>query len=123
MYGRYGGDQLSMALLVLSVVLNFIPNIVARILAIVIVVLVFFRMFSKKPDKRRKENAVFLKFWTPLYTKVKRVFTKGARRAKQSKQYKFFKCPNCKQELRVPKGKGKIKITCPSCKQTFEGKA
>lgn len=40
-------------------------------------------------------------------------------RLKQRKTHRFFKCPECGVTVRVPKGKGKIKITCPKCKNAF----
>ncbi|MCD7981014.1 MAG: zinc-ribbon domain-containing protein [Clostridiales bacterium] len=37
----------------------------------------------------------------------------------QRKIYKFYMCPHCSQKVRVPKGKGRIEITCPKCRTTF----
>ena len=33
--------------------------------------------------------------------------------------YKVVDCPSCKTRLRVPKGKGKLKISCPKCSHSF----
>ena len=71
MMGRYGSDQLNMALLILSVVISivsaFIPyGWIGNIAALLLIVLVFFRMLSRNTSKRFKENYVFLKFWNPV---------------------------------------------------------
>lgn len=34
--------------------------------------------------------------------------------------YCYYYCPNCKQQVRVPAGKGKVRITCPRCEHKFE---
>ena len=38
---------------------------------------------------------------------------------KQAIEYQYFFCSKCRQKLRVPKGKGKIEITCPVCRNQF----
>lgn len=119
MMGRYGGDQLSMALLILSIILTLIARL-ANIptLALVSYIplgLCIYRMFSKDISKRSMENYKFAILMSPIYTKFKKVqyhFT-------DAKTNKYFKCPNCKAKLRVPKNKGKIMITCPKCKTGF----
>ena len=39
------------------------------------------------------------------------------------KEHKYFTCPNCKTVCRVPRGKGKIVITCPKCGGEIRGKS
>lgn len=122
MVGRYGVDQLSNAMLVVSFIILII-NIFAKIpllntLVLVIIIISYFRMFSKNINKRYIENAKFLNWWNPIRSK----FGKTKKKVEQSKEYKFFKCPNCKQDIRVPKGKGRVIITCPTCKEDFEGR-
>ncbi|MDR7869236.1 MAG: hypothetical protein RIN55_00135 [Tissierellaceae bacterium] len=122
MTGRYGVDQLSNAMLVISI-LVLIINIFAKVpllnsLVTAIIVLSYFRMFSKNINKRYQENMKFLQWWNPIKGK----FSKTKNRLEQSKTYKFFKCPNCGQDIRVPKGKGRIKIRCPKCDEKFEGR-
>ncbi|MBQ5503975.1 MAG: hypothetical protein IIT95_02655, partial [Oscillospiraceae bacterium] len=68
--------------------------------------------------KRRAENDKFIKYWWPFKTKAQNFF----RRIKDSRKYKFFRCPSCKNRLRVPRGKGKIKVTCPKCGERFQKK-
>lgn len=122
MNGRYGVDQFSMVLLVTSILLMIIGRLTGLSLFIFIsyIPLIFsiYRMFSKDIAKRRMENYKFSIFISPIYSKYKKM----QRRFKERKTYKYFKCPNCHTELRLPKGKGRIKITCPKCKEKFEGR-
>lgn len=122
MNGRYGGDQFSMVLLVTSILLMIIGRLTGLSLFIFIsyIPLIFsiYRMFSKDIAKRRMENYKFSIFISPIYSKYKKI----QKRFKGRKTHKYFKCPNCHTELRLPKGKGRIKITCPKCKEKFEGR-
>ena len=76
------------------------------------------RSLSRNVYARRRENDRFLRYWWPVRTKLSGFF----RRLKCSKTHKFFKCPGCGNMLRVPKGKGKIEITCPRCGERFRRK-
>ncbi len=126
MYGRYGTDQLNVALLVLSFLYAFfvgrapLPWLV--LLGYIPMVWVVFRMFSRNIVRRRAENDKFMKLWNP----VKRFFKRGfgwckirVNRIKDSKTHRYFHCPDCKQTVRVPKGRGKIIIRCPKCGKEF----
>jgi len=120
MAGRYGGDQLSIGLIILSLLLS----IIARITNISFLVLLsyiplgisIYRMFSKNIRKRSMENYKFAMKMSPIYSRFKKL----QNRIRDRKTHKFYKCPNCKTKLRLPKGKGKIIITCPKCKTKFE---
>lgn len=122
MYGRYGVDQLSMAILILTIVLTlfgvFIRIPYMEIVYILLLVLCYFRIFSRNIYKRRAENAKFMKFYQP----VKTWFRDKKERFRDRKTHKYFKCPSCGQRLRVPKGKGNITITCTKCKTKFDGR-
>lgn len=125
MYGRYGVDQfsrfLTYAALVVLVLNLFIKGILGIILwyaAIILLVYAYFRMLSKNFTKRRAENAKFLKWSTPIANEIKN----ERERFGQRKDYKFFRCPSCKAMLRVPRGKGKIRVTCRKCGTAFERK-
>ena len=115
MVGRYGTDQLSMALMgiwiFISILSRFTGNRIINIFYIIMPIIIFYRIFSKNIAKRYQENMKFLRVWNPIKNKVK---TK-IQRVKDLKYYKYFKCSNCKQTLRVPRKKGKISITCPKC--------
>ena len=122
MQGRYGVDQLSNAMITLSIILViisvFTKSSIVNYAAMVILALSYFRIFSRNVYKRYDENTKFLNLWAPIKSKVSGAFN----RVKQFRTYKFFKCPQCKQELRVPKGKGKIKVSCPKCHTKFEAR-
>lgn len=119
MYGRCGADQLSMFTLwtavILWVVYLFTGWLVFYLLSMVLVLLTFARMFSRRLEKRRAENAKFLSMVRPL----RRKFSAWRCRLKD-KDHRYFRCPNCKQQMRVPKGKGRIQVTCRNCGITFE---
>ena len=127
MYGRNGADQLGMATLVTGILLDVVnmfvkTDIARRILGVVTAVLLFimlFRMFSRNLTKRRAENAWFL---NRILYPVQRTFN-GKKQQIQDKDHKYFTCPNCKTVCRVPKGKGKIVITCPKCRTEIQGKS
>jgi hypothetical protein len=119
MIGRYGVDQLSVALLILSVILTIVgafPNMfLLSYLGMVPLVICYFRALSRDHSKRYQENQKFLKHWNP----VKYRFQKSKNRTIDQKTHKYFKCPKCAKTVRVPRGKGKICITCPVCKEEF----
>jgi len=125
MYGRYGMDELSkfltyvgLILLVLSVFLGQTVRSAALVIAVLMVAATYLRTFSKKIEKRRAENVKFMKLKKPVSDSLK------LRRDMwtQRKAFKFFKCPSCKAVLRVPKGKGKLRVVCKKCGTAFEKK-
>lgn len=122
MIGRYGPDHLYVALFVFSIILGIVSVItqlaIFSILSYLVLFWALFRMFSRNINGRRKENDRFLRIWWPC----KQRFKNRIARWKNRKMYKFFKCPACKNTLRVPKKKGKISITCPKCGERFERK-
>ena len=122
MIGRYGGDQLSTALLIFSVLLTLIGKLaslpILTFMSYFPLWICIFRMLSRNTSKRRMENYKFTMLISPVYSWLK----KKTNHAKDAKTHRYFKCPNCKTELRVPKGKGKIRITCPKCKTEFREK-
>lgn len=123
MAGRYGADELSKAMTMVCLVC-LILNIFTRwqllyLLAMVLLVMSYFRMFSKNFSKRNAENQKYL---DTVY-KIKNRFIKAKRRAAQSKDFHIYTCPSCGQKIRIPRGKGKICITCPKCRTEFEKKS
>ena len=84
-------------------------------LAVAVMIYAYFRMFSKNIAKRSAENQWYLQ----KELKVKGFFQKKKRKLQSRKQYHIYKCPNCKQKIRVPRGRGKIAITCRKCGNEF----
>ena len=125
MYGRYGSDQLNLFLLILCLICWLLCSLVklplaAQILSTVGYVLILFslyRTFSRNYDRRRAENNKFLSLVDPI-TRHFRRFNAQAR----DRDHKYFRCPTCGQLLRVPKGKGRIHISCRNCGTSFDKK-
>jgi hypothetical protein len=84
-------------------------------LALILLVWCYYRVFSRQVNKRYQENSRFLRFFAPVTKFYRRLYQRLA----CVKTHRYFKCPQCKQELRVPKGKGEIEITCPKCHTKF----
>lgn len=123
MQGRYGVDKFSNFLFVLAliclIVEFFVPVAVVRnilnLAALLILVYSYCRIFSKNHAKRYAENERFMK----CFGSLQRLFHKKQSDRMQKRYHRIFKCPNCRQSVRVPKGKGKIAITCPKCRTEF----
>jgi len=115
MMGRYGTDKLNMYILGAGVILClltiFLPwalaDLALSLLAYVLMFWALFRTFSRNTYKRYQENRRFLLFLDRI----------------KDREHKYFKCPQCRQPVRVPKGKGKIAITCPKCREKFVRKS
>lgn len=123
MYGRNGVDQLTVLILFASVAILFLASIVRipwlPLAYYVGVGYAFYRTMSKDLVKRRQENAFLLR-----KTKGASAWFKIQKRIVQErKTHRHFKCPSCKQRLRVPVGKGKITITCSKCGEKFSRKS
>lgn len=123
MYGRYGVDQYSKFLLGVSIVLCilniFIPSGFFKLALVAIfwalLIFSYYRIFSKKIYKRAAENEKYLRKTDKIRRKLNSKKSEWANR----NVYKYYSCPNCKQRIRVPKGRGKIKIRCPKCGTEF----
>lgn len=105
--GRYGMDQLNMLLLyvnlILAVIVLFTGNLWLNLLTYISLAVILFRMLSRNIYRRHQENRRYLQLLDRL----------------KDKNNRYFHCPKCKQMVRVPRGKGKIAITCPRCKERF----
>ena len=125
MYGRNGYDQLGRFLLIAAIVCAvlgmFLPQSVYPLfLAVQYGALIWclFRLMSRNIVRRQQENQWYLrKEWA-----VRRWFRSLRDRWRQRKEYKFFRCPACHALLRVPRGKGKLSLTCRKCGNRFERK-
>ncbi|WP_238883882.1 hypothetical protein [Clostridium sp. YIM B02551] len=120
MYGRYGTDQLYIALVIASFVLmlinSFIHSNILSIFIWVVLIFTFYRSFSKNIYKRRRENQMFLKLWNPIKAKSSLTF----RRLKDFKTHRYRKCPHCKKVLRLPRKTGNHTVNCPVCHNDFK---
>ena len=111
MSGRYGTDRLNMAILgaglgcsILSMIVKVSPfNVILWALSYALMILAIFRTLSRNTYKRYQENRKFLQIIDRL----------------KDREHVYFDCPKCRQVVRVPRGKGKIAITCPRCREKF----
>ena len=112
MEGRYGTDKLNMTILgvgvALCIISLFLGNVPVASLILTtgsygLMIWAIFRSFSRNTYKRYEENRKYLRF----VEKIK------------DKEHRYYACPRCRQTVRVPRGKGKISITCPKCKEKF----
>ena len=122
MAGRYGTDQLNTALMIAYLALYLISILsgwsILYWVALVLVLVTLFRCLSRQIDRRRAEDAKFLQLVRPVRRKFKNMMARI-----RDKDHRYFKCPNCKQQMRVPRGKGRITVHCRSCGATFEEKS
>jgi len=120
MSGRYGIDRLNHFILMLAcigILLSSLTDIYIFWLAAVILLFIsYMRIFSRNISKRYAENQKYLSMIQP----IEKWFRLRLKHMKERKTHRFFKCPSCKQKVRVPKGKGNICITCPKCKTQFQ---
>ena len=111
MEGRYGTDRFNTAILTAGLVVCIISmfirvplvNLILTGVSYGLMIWAICRSLSRKTYKRYEENRRFLQFWTRL----------------KDRQHRYFDCPKCRQMVRVPRGKGKIAITCPKCREKF----
>ena len=114
--GRHGMDEFSKTLFWFgagAVILSFVIPVqflksFLFLWGAIILFYAFVRAFSRRLDIRELENSIYLVFVDKQKTKLK----DWKYRFSQRKQYRFYKCPNCKTIIRVPRGKGKIHINC-----------
>ena len=118
MMGRYGNDRLNQCLLPLAMILlilSWFTTDAFYMVAVLILVYAYYRMFSKNTYKRYAENQRFVQ-WE---CKMKGKLNKKKKELSQLKTHHIYKCPNCKQKIRVPRGRGKIAISCRKCGTEF----
>ncbi|MDF2539158.1 MAG: hypothetical protein K0S76_2179 [Herbinix sp.] len=119
MYGRHGFDQFSQFILWVAIILTLISSFTRldflNILAYLLIIFAGYRVFSKNTKQRIRENYKYVS----VINGIKGKFGKIKRTISGTKTHKYYLCPKCKQTIRVPKGKGKICITCPKCKTEF----
>lgn len=122
MAGRYGGDQLNLLLMALYVVFYivylFTRMLVFELLALILIIVSLCRSLSRNLEARRAENNKLLQLARPI---ARRWNTFRCRT--HDREHRYFKCPNCGQQMRVPRGKGRITVHCRSCGAVFEEKS
>lgn len=124
MIGRYGADELSRFLLaavcvLILVNLFFHDRRFLVVLELILLVFCYYRVFSKNISRRFEENQKFLTMKFHVTEWLKNLKFK----IKESRKYKIFKCPNCGQKIRIPRGHGKISIHCRKCGNDFLGRS
>ena len=119
MYGRYGNDELNFVLIALSLLLSLISNFdklwFFYFISVVPIGVAIFRFLSRNTNARYNERLRFI----AIISVLKNKYIKIRSRYRDRKTHKFFICKKCKATLRLPKGRGKIKITCPKCGNTM----
>lgn len=123
MQGRNGPDQLANCTLFLALALAvadlFLRTAIIGFAGIALYGYTLFRMFSRNRGKRMRENQKYLALTGNLRKKTRQFI----QRQKNRKQYKYFKCPNCRALLRLTRGCGQVNVTCARCKHEFSQKA
>lgn len=109
MRGRNGMDNLNKALFIIVIILDviciFIKKRVVYSIFWLVSILFLYRFLSKNLVARQRENDKFQGF-----TRINKM------KYDMRKDYKIFRCKVCGRNIRVPRGKGKIEVTCPVCK-------
>ena len=123
MQGRNGFDQfaqflnkVTLVVLILSIFIKWPP---IYYLGLALLIYMYFRVLSKNIPKRYEENQKFCNLRYDAAIK----WNNWKKEWQQRKIYCFYRCPMCNQKVRVPKGRGKICITCPKCKAEFVKKS
>lgn len=119
MSGRYGVDEFSRFLTIVGLALSLLATVLGipgvSIVGLFAMTYAVMRGLSRDQGRRLKENQWYQK----KKYKVTQTYYRWKNKLQQRKVYRFYKCPSCKQKLRVPRGKKKIKITCPNCSTQF----
>ena len=123
MYGRNGYDKLCLALVITSLALNivnwFFNFKILSLISFLLFGFCIFRMLSRNVYQRQKENMWFER----MLWKTKNFWVGLKSDFEERKTYCHFKCPGCRQKIRIPRGRGKVEITCPKCGKKFVKKA
>ena len=119
MAGRYGTDALNQFLSIVSIVLLLVA-LLSRVnlftwVGMGVLIWCYYRTFSRNIPKRTEENYKFYTLKQQLEGKVRSLKEQWANR----KLYHYYRCPQCRQKLRVPRGRGRIQISCPRCGTQF----
>ena len=123
MQGRHGPDNLGMFTLFTGRGCSIIGSItgvgILSLLGMGLYIWTLFRLFSKNNDKRIEENRKYISLTSGWKTKS----SQFVKRLKNSREYRYFRCPNCKLLLRMKRGSGEKEVTCARCRHQFRFKA
>lgn len=123
MQGRYGLDTLGNFLLwtgmILIIINLFVRNVFLEILVWILVIYTYIRILSRNYERRNAENTWFLDHTQGWRDRYRRFMA----HARIRKTHHIYTCPGCGQKIKVPKGKGRIVITCPKCRIEFTKKS
>lgn len=120
MVGRNGMDNLAYHAMWGSVIFSllsiFLP---VGLISTILLIYALFRILSRNVGKRQAENTAYIRFQEKLGRQVRQFFA----RLKGRKTHKYFRCPSCRNRLRMKRGSGEKMITCPVCSHQFTKKA
>lgn len=122
MYGRYGNDKFNRFLMTAAMIAFFFSFLGGRffyVIALLLLLYCYYRMFSKQTAKRSEENRWYLE----KEGKAKVFLQQKKKEWLMRKTHHIYKCPNCKQKLRIPKGYGEVEICCRKCGTKFRKKS
>ena len=122
--GRYGIDPLNRTLLIVALVFSIASTLTRSIqilsailsgLSLALLVIMLLRTFSRNFEKRQQE----LQRYFSITDRIRAC----PQRMRDRRNYKYLSCPQCMQKLRVPRGKGRLRVTCTRCGNRFETKS
>lgn len=128
MIGRYGMDELGHFMMILLFGMILLGLVIHSALwywmELACIVITYFRMFSRNTGRRFQENQAFLNLRFHIAEKIRKWDLKNWKeKLEEFRKYKIFRCPNCGQKIRIPRGHGKIRIHCRTCGKDFIGKS
>ena len=129
MQGRYGMDQLTqflsaacLGLMLIAMLLRNAGSGTASAcltyFSLALLLWSYLRLFSRNLSRRRAENELYLRLTQSLRSRLRLQCS----RFHQRQDYVFYRCPGCREMVRVPRGKGRVRITCRRCGYSFEKK-
>ena len=133
--GRYGVDRLNRTLLIVAVLLSLVTMFLGSVpvlrriftgVSTLLLILTIFRMFSRNIAARQNELYRYMNFENRIrawWGRVRGSCNRSRSEFKDRKHYKYLSCPQCMQKLRVPRGKGRLRVTCTRCGNKFETKS
>lgn len=122
MRGRRGLDQFGLFLIIASLIVEILGRIlkvgVIYYIGVMIFIYCMARAMSRNWERREEENRRYLNIRNRI--KNQRYFRQQKKNGRHSKTvYAYYYCPSCRQQVRIPAGKGKVVVTCPKCGRKF----